>query len=155
MAAEVLRSESTLALSTVGADGSARVAPLFYLPGEDLRLYWFSSSSSEHSRNLQRDAAAAVAVYRPADEWKKIRGVQMRGRVSAVKDKARREAITKDYIERFRLGTLFGAAMARSRLYEFEPRWLRYVDNSRRFGFKFELSLACAPADCDPAGYPG
>ena len=50
-----LRSESTLALATTAADGSPRAAALFYLLQEDLRLCWFSSASSEHSRNLERD----------------------------------------------------------------------------------------------------
>jgi uncharacterized protein len=139
--ADLLKSESTLALSTTAPDGSPRVAPLFYLPGEDLRLYWFSSPSSGHSRNLKRDPAAAAAVYCSTDDWRQIRGVQMRGQAAAVSDRVLRQKITDSYIARFRLGTLFGAAMARSRLYEFRPVWLRYLDNSRRFGYKFEWNL--------------
>ena len=141
LVAKLLQSQSTMALSTVAEGGLARVAPVFYLPGEDLRLYWFSSSSSEHTRSLARDPAAAVAVYRPTEDWRKICGVQMRGRVTAVTDRSRRETITRSYVERFRLGTLFGAAISRSHLYEFRPAWLRYLDNSRRFGYKFELVL--------------
>jgi hypothetical protein len=34
------------------------------------------------------------------------------------------------------------AAMTRSRLYVFEPSWVRYIDNSRRFGYRFEVRLA-------------
>jgi uncharacterized protein YhbP (UPF0306 family) len=130
-----------MALATVSDDGSPRIAPLFYLSGGDLRLYWLSSAASEHTRNLKRDPAAAVSVYRSTDDWKQIRGVQMRGRARMVVDRTQREAITGAYIERYRLGALFGAAISRSRLYEFQPAWIRYLDNSRRFGFKFELSL--------------
>ena len=141
LALRLLESQSAMALSTVSVDGSPRVAPLFYLPDEDLHLYWFSSSASEHTRNLQRDPAAAVAVYRPTDDWKQICGVQMRGSAAVVADPARREAIGSAYMARFRLGAIFGAVMRRSRLYEFQPAWLRYFDNSRRFGYKFELLL--------------
>ena len=49
--AGLLRSESTLVLSTLGADHDPHATPLFYLAGPELELYWFSSSSSRHSRN--------------------------------------------------------------------------------------------------------
>lgn len=141
LVAALLKSQSTVALATSDADGSPRLAPLFYLPGEGLRLYWFSSASSRHARNLKRDPSAAVAVYRPTDEWKQICGVQMRGSVAVVKQRARRKQISAAYAERFGLGTLFEATMSRARLYEFRPRWIRYLDNSRRFGYKFEMTL--------------
>lgn len=139
--ADLLKSQSTLALSTTAADGSPRLAPLFYLPGEDLRLYWFSSASSQHARNLKRNPAAAIAVYWPTDDWKQIRAVQMRGHAAVVTNRTRRKAVTKAYIDRFRLGKIFAAAISRSALYEFQPVWLRYIDNSRRFGYKVEGPL--------------
>jgi hypothetical protein len=135
-----LKTQSTLALSTSGDAGSPCVAPLFYLPGEHLELYWFSSPRSQHGRNLKRDPAAAVAVYADAGRWEDIRGCQMLGAVAVVAGR-RRRAMAAAYVERFHLGTLFQAAMLRSRLYVFRPRWVRYIDNSRGFGFKFELDL--------------
>ena len=146
-----LKTQSTLALSTSGAAGSPCVAPLFYLPGEHLELYWFSSSRSEHSRNLKRDPAAAVAVYADAARWEDICGCQMRGAVAVVAGRPRR-AIAAAYVERFHLGTLFQAAMLRSRLYAFHPRWVRYIDNSRGFGFKFEIDPRGPARAGTPAG---
>ena len=142
-----LRSESTLALATTAADGSPQVAALFYLLQEDLRLYWFSSASSEHSRNLERDGAAAVSIFRPTDEWRKIRGVQMRGTATLVKGRAARRAIAGIYTERFHLGKLFEAAITRASLYRFQPDWVRYIDNSKGFGYKFEFSPAVIRED--------
>jgi uncharacterized protein YhbP (UPF0306 family) len=141
LAARLLRSQSTLSLSTVTAEGGPRAVPLFYLPGENLRLYWFSSASSGHSHDLKRNAAAAVAIYRPAEHWRAIRGVQMRGTVSIVTVPAERRAVADAYVERFRLDTLLRAAMSRSTLYRFEPSWLRYIDNSNRFGYTREISI--------------
>jgi len=140
LALDLLRSQTTLALATTAADGSPRTAPLFYLVEDGPRLYWFSSRASEHSRNLKRNPAAAVTVYRAAETWREIRGIQMRGAVSAVTDRARRRSVTKAYTQRFHLGGLFAAAIARSGLYVFEPAWLRYIDNTRRFGYKFEMA---------------
>jgi uncharacterized protein YhbP (UPF0306 family) len=139
--AELLRSQNTLTLATSAAGCAPRSAPLFYLPGDGLRLYWFSSASSEHSRILKANPAAAVTVYRPAEGWREIRGVQMRGTVSAVTGPSRLP-IERAYAEHFHLGKFLQAAVSRSRLYVFEPSWARYIDNSRRFGYRFEVRLA-------------
>src|SRR5437763_446098 len=129
--ADLLNAQSTLALATCDADGTPGIAPLFYLPDSELRLYWFSSPASAHSRNLKRDPRASVTVFTSTANWREIRGVQMRGTVRAASDPEIRRA----YIERFRLGKLPQAAMASSRLYCFEPSWIRYVDNTRGFGY--------------------
>jgi uncharacterized protein YhbP (UPF0306 family) len=133
LVAELLKAQSTLALATTADDGSSRVAPLFYVSGDNLRVYWFSSPSSEHSANVERNGAAAVTVYPATDQWNEIRGVQMRGTVSVVSDRAKRDAIEKEYAERFQLGTLFADLIARSALYVFEPAWVRYIDGIRHF----------------------
>ncbi len=140
LVADLLKTQSTLALATSAAGGSPRIAPLFYLP-DGLALYWFSSPSSVHSRNLRKNSAAAVAVYRPTAQWREIRGVQMRGAVSVIAGARERQAVEKAYAARFRLGTRFAAELARSRLYVFRPNWVRYLDNSRRAGYKIERSL--------------
>jgi uncharacterized protein YhbP (UPF0306 family) len=136
----LLQQQNTLALATTSADGTPHITPLFYLAGDALRLFWFSSDASRHSRNLKRNPAAAVTVYRPTEQWREIRGVQMRGTVTVVRDPARRSAMAAAYSARFQLGTAFKAVQARSRLYEFQPSWIRYLDNSIRFGYKFEFS---------------
>jgi len=133
--AQLVKSQSTLAVATCSTDGSPRSAPLFYLADDDLQLYWFSSSSSEHSRNLKKNPSAAVTIYRPTEKWREIRGVQMRGTVSVVADPLRRGSIAREYADRFHLGATLRAVMSRSCLFVFRPSWARYVDNSRRFGF--------------------
>jgi uncharacterized protein YhbP (UPF0306 family) len=140
--AALLKSQNTMALATVAADGAPRVTPLYYLADEALRLYWFSSASSEHSESLRRNPAAAVAVYRLSEGWREIRGVQMRGMAAAVTDRARRRDVAEVYAERFHLGRTVRAGMARSRLYAFEPEWVRYIDNARGFGRGFETPVA-------------
>jgi uncharacterized protein YhbP (UPF0306 family) len=64
----------------------------------------------------------------------------MRGVAAAVSSRALRASVSTVYRERFRLGRTFGALLSRSTLYEFTPSWLRCVDNSRRFGYRFELT---------------
>jgi uncharacterized protein YhbP (UPF0306 family) len=144
LVAALLTSQTTLSLATVAEDGTPHIAPLFYLAGEALDLYWLSSVSSVHSRNLKRSPAAAVAVYSPATGWKEIQGVQMRGTVSVVHDRTERRQIIEGYVARFQLGPLFRVRIARSRLYRFRPEWIRYLDNTAQFGHKFELRIAAA-----------
>jgi len=105
--ASLLNSENTLVLATLNADGTSRATPLFYLAGEDLQLYWFSSLSSQHSKNLKISPDAAAAVFRPTDDWKRICGVQMRGQVTLVRDPAIRRTIREAYANRFRLNLMF------------------------------------------------
>jgi len=133
---DLLNSESTLTLATCGADGAPHAASLFYLADDDQRLFWFSSARSRHSRNLKRDPRASVTVHAPTADWRKIRGLQMQGSARPVADRELRRTIAAAYSERFRLGRLFQALIARSRLYCFEPCSIRYIDNNRGFGFK-------------------
>ncbi len=144
--ASFLQSQSTLALATADANGMPHAAPLFYFTPDGIRLYWLSSAFSRHSRNLKRSPSAAVSVYASTEDWKQIRGVQMRGAAAVVASRDERQGIVEAYCARFHLGPQFRAAITRSRLYCFQPEWVRYLDNSKGFGYKFELSVKSARA---------
>ena len=139
LVAALLGAETTLSLATTGEGGQACVAPLFYIVDEELSLYWLSSGSSLHSQNLAATPCAAATVYRNIKKWKEIRGVQLRGAVCKVTDPKRRSALLKSYCERFKLGRVPRMALRLSALYSFQPDFIRYIDNARGFGSKFEL----------------
>jgi hypothetical protein len=61
--------------------------------------------------------------------------------VSAIGDRALRRPIAESYAERFRLGKILQAIISRSSLYTFQPSWIRYIDNSRRLGYRFEVRI--------------
>jgi uncharacterized protein YhbP (UPF0306 family) len=138
--AQLLREQPTLSLATSGEDGQSCIAPLFYIADESLSLYWLSSPSSAHSRNLLRTPCAAATVYCAARSWREIRGVQMRGSVSILTEPQRRAEITKSYCERFNLGRVLRMAVRHSVLHVLKPEFFRYIDNSRGFRSKFELA---------------
>jgi uncharacterized protein YhbP (UPF0306 family) len=137
--AALLRAESTLALGTTGEQGETRVTPLFYIADAELNLYWLSSSASLHSRNLRENPLASAAVYWHTERWKEIRGVQMLGNVQVVPSPQRRSELVKAYCDRFRLESMLRLAIRRSTLYSFHPHWFRYMDNSKRLGYRFEV----------------
>ena len=138
--AALLSEQTTLSLATTGEDGQACVAPLFYIADKELSLYWLSSESSLHSRNLHRTPRAAATIYRNAASWKQIRGVQMRGAVSKVTDPERRAALLQSYCERFSIGRVLRLAIRQSALYLFQPDFFRIIDNARGFGSNVELA---------------
>jgi uncharacterized protein YhbP (UPF0306 family) len=136
-----LQKQSTFVLSTVGEDGAVHSAPLYYLPTPALELYWLSSRSSRHSMDIQQNTQASAAVFQPTFEWKQIAGVQMRGSCSLASEQERALHLNA-YCERFHLGSILSAAISQATMYRFIPHWIRYTDNSRHFGYKFEIELS-------------
>jgi len=130
---ELLERESTLVLSTAGPHG----APLFYVPLPGPALYWLSSSSSRHSRALAGEVA--VSIHASTFRWDEIRGAQLRGEASAVEAPDERAAVLAAYRARFALPASFDAAIERSTLYRFRPRWARYLDNALGFPGRVEI----------------
>jgi uncharacterized protein YhbP (UPF0306 family) len=140
LVAALLGEETTFSLATTGKNGLACVAPLFYIVDEELSLYWLSSRSSLHSLNLAATPRAVATVCRSVESWRKIRGVQLRGTVSKVTDPERRIALLAAYCERFKLGRVLRPVLRLSTLFSFQPDFIRYIDNARGFGSKFELT---------------
>jgi len=138
--AALLHQQTTLSLATTGEDGEVAVAPLFYIAGKDLSLYWLSAESSLHSLNLTRSPRVAATVYRDASNWKEIRGVQIRGSVDRISEPGRRAPLIEAYCERFKLGRILRLACHKSVLFALQPDFFRYIDNARGFGCKFELT---------------
>ena len=138
---ELLEAQTTMTLATADEHGNAFATPLFYYPQSDLTLFWLSSADSRHSANLRVRPQASVAVYAPVNRWKKIRGAQLQGTVSEVSDPQQRRQIIAGYRRRFRLGALLSAAIMQSTLYAFRPNWIRYIDNSKGFGYRVEMDV--------------
>lgn len=136
-----LKAQSTLALATIDADGYPQSAPLFYVSDDALNLYWLSSSSSRHSLNLTANPQVAATIYPTAWHWTEIRGLQMEGAASSITDENTRRDILERYQQKFDLPSGFETVMGESVLYVLRPNWLRWLDNSVRFGHKSEYNL--------------
>lgn len=66
----------------------------------------------------------------------------MRGTAAVVSDAGIRRTVVEAYVKRFRLRKPLQQVISQSALYCFQPEWVRYLDNSRGFGFQFEISSA-------------
>lgn len=146
---EFLATHSTLALATAGEqDGRPQVTPLFFASDNDLNIYWISSPDSRHSVNIADWDDVAATVYEPTWEWTGIRGVQIEGTARAViGDEERNRALTV-YSGKFPfVNEKFSGLIEESTFYVLRPRWIRWLDNARRFGYKQEFTLQ--PTDDD------
>ena len=147
----LLRSQSTMMLSTCDDAGWPQATPLFYYVDDDLGLHWFSADHSAHSKHILRERRVAVAVSVPTEHWREIRGVQMRGDVSVITGQARK-TISGLFCARFDLGAMFRLVMMQSRLFQFQPAWIRYLDNTKGLGYKFEVNLPGQTNVASPKG---
>ncbi|NDJ74742.1 MAG: hypothetical protein GYB65_00670 [Chloroflexi bacterium] len=143
---DFLAAQSTLALATAGdEDGRPQVAPLFFVSDEDINLYWISSPDSRHSINISDWNDVAATVYQDTWEWQQIKGVQFEGDALPVTDDDERARALALYKAKFPfVNEKFETLMAQSVIYVLRPRWLRWIDNERRFGYKQEFALQTA-----------
>ena len=154
--ADFLAAHTTMALATVDATGMPCAAAVFYAPDADLNLVLLSEEWSEHGRNLRARGWAAGTIQADGQDWRQIRGLQVRGRVEPVPSGGLIHAAAV-YGKRFAfVGALLAGSggpgvlagpLARARFWVLRPAWFRLVDNTVRFGFKEELVLAEGKSD--------
>lgn len=148
--ATFLAEHTTLTLATVGPDGAPAAAAVFYAIDDDLNLYFLSEERTQHGQNLLADPRVAGTIQADGQDWRTIRGVQLRGTAEEVTgaEIAHAAAIYgRKYA--FVAALLAGQAgpgaltgpLARARFWALRPAWLRLVDNTVRFGAKEELTL--------------
>ena len=148
---EYIVTHDTLSLATT-YNGQVCSTPLFYQVDSDLCLYFISDASTRHIQNAMNNSKAAVSIFEQNQPWQSIRGVQIEGHLSKVSDKKRNQIETL-YCEKFTfLKNILeavddeGAEQVKQRFqssdfYAVTPDFVRFIDNSRGFGFKEEYYL--------------
>ena len=148
--AAFLAEHTTLTLATVDAEGAPAAAAVFYAHDAGFNIYFLSEERTEHGRNLLADARVAGTIHADGQDWRGIRGLQVRGqaRPAAGTELVRAAAV---YGRKFSFvaaalagsgspGVLAGP-LARARFWVLQPAWFRLIDNTVRFGFKEEWVL--------------
>lgn len=133
----VLEETPALTLATIDPDGSPRATPLYFAAEADLGLLFLSDPASAHCLNLARAPRAAASAFPAVDDWRAIRGLQIKGTARPLDDDERAAAV-KVYRQRFSDLAGLETAIAGSRLFRLRPAWLRLIDNRRGFGFARE-----------------
>lgn len=131
---------STMTLATCGLNGEPHAAPVYFV-SDELKLYFFSDANSRHSRDLQQNPLAAVAIYPEVWGWRSIRGLQMHGRAEPIPLGEEWQLAWENYQRKFPFVRYLRAVVARNVLYGFQPSWLRWIDNRFGLGHKQEWHL--------------
>ena len=148
--AAFLAEHTTLTLATAGADGAPAAAAVFYAHDAGFNLYFLSEERTEHGRNLLADARIAGTIHADGQDWRWIRGLQVRGQARrATGTELARAAAVYGRKFSFVAASLAGSGspgvlagpLARARFWVLRPIWFRLIDNTVRFGFKEEWVL--------------
>ncbi len=123
-----------------------------YFAHRGSRFYFFSSPDSRHIREFRLHPEAAGCVSADHTEWHQIRGVQMQGRVEAVRGAREKFTALKAYLKKFpfvkaflreqsaagelSLGKLLGGY-----LFVFVAEKVYRLDNQHGFGSRVRVEL--------------
>jgi len=146
---DYLKAHNTMTLATCAGD-FPWAATVFYA-SENLRLYFFSAPDSRHCQNLAANSRVAVTIQEDYHDWRKIKGIQLEGRVALVDslaEKAKAMAVyARKYPEVIRLFTnpasgVFYKAFLKVKFYGVDPEKLFYINNEQGFGKRQELAIS-------------
>jgi uncharacterized protein YhbP (UPF0306 family) len=145
---DYLETHNTMTLATCSGD-VPWAATVFYA-SNDLQLYFFSVPDSRHCQNLAANLRVAVTIQEDYRDWRKIKGIQLEGTVTAVDglvEKAKAMAVyARKYPEIIKLFTnpasgLFYQAFLKVKFYCIIPERLFFIDNEQGFGKRQELAI--------------
>ena len=143
-----IETHNTMTLGTCQGD-IPWTATVFYA-SDELRLYFFSVPDSRHCQNLTANPRVAVTIQEDYQDWRKIKGIQLEGKVIAVDSLIEKgKAITiyaRKYPEVIKLFTdpasgIFYQAFQKVKFYCVVPEMLFYIDNEQGFGKRQELVI--------------
>jgi uncharacterized protein len=140
---ELLASARTASLATLGPEGAPHAANVQFAADDKLDLYFISSPHSQHARDMALNAVVALTVYDPRDvDPRGLRGLQIRGRCEVVAAAAREPAEAL-YLAKFsylRQHPQLLTLVRSQQVFRLRACWVRYIDNSRGFGFFREFT---------------
>ncbi|MGH7773690.1 MAG: pyridoxamine 5'-phosphate oxidase family protein [Candidatus Binatia bacterium] len=144
-----MEGHNTMTLGTCSGD-IPWAATVFYA-SDGLRLYFFSAPDSRHCQNLTANPQVAVTIQEDYRDWRKIKGIQLEGKVVTVDsliEKGKAMAVyARKYPEVMKLFTdpasgVFYKAFLKVKFYCVVPERVFYIDNEQGFGKRQELVIS-------------
>ena len=145
---DYLKSHNTMTLATCAGD--IPWAATVFFASDDFKLYFFSAPDSRHCQNLAANPRVAVTIQEDYKDWRKIKGIQLEGRVELVDGvlaKAKAMAVYAfKYPDVIKLFTdpssgVFHKAFLKVKFYRVVPEKLFFIDNEQGFGKRQELLI--------------
>ena len=143
-----MESHNTMTLGTCHEE-IPWAATVFYA-SDGLRLYFFSAPDSRHCQNLTANPQVAVTIQEDYQDWRKIKGIQLEGKVVLVDSLIEKgKAMTvyaRKYPDIIKLFTdpasgIFYKAFLKVKFYCVVPEQVFYIDNEQGFGKRQELVI--------------
>lgn len=137
-----LAAHQVMTLATNGPQG-LWAAAVFYAH-DGFRLYFLSSGHTRHAQNIAISPLVAATIQEDYADWGEIKGIQLEGEVEQLDGHEREEAIA---LYRTRHPFLhnppvaIASALRKVNWYRLTPLRLYFVDNSRGFGHRDEITL--------------
>jgi len=132
---------SVMTLATHGPEG-VWAAAVFYAP-DGFRLTFLSAGHTRHARNMADSPRVAATIQEDTSDWTTIRGIQLEGAVRLLVGAEQEQALAL-YAARYtflsRPVAAIEKALAGVNWYELWPERLYFVDNSRGFGHRDEVT---------------
>jgi uncharacterized protein YhbP (UPF0306 family) len=142
---DYLENHNTIILSTYGEDGQW-ATPVFFV-NRGFRIYFLSEQTTIHSCNLRQNSLMAAVITEDYGDFRKIQGIQLKGHAYLVNSLKETAVALAAYIIKYpaakhilQTPTSF-KGVSKARWHCIIPELLRFTDNSRRFGERFELKL--------------
>lgn len=150
LALDLVGNQSTMTLGTATQD-TPWAAPVYYV-NLDFQFFFFSDPASRHIQESQSAGKAAAAIFHPSDSWQEIRGVQMSGKIEALRPGLEALRAVRAYLKKFPFTKEFFdsgdrpdlegfSKRFRVRLYRLRPNLLYYSDNRIRFSFREQVRI--------------
>ena len=145
---DYLKSHNTMTLATCAVD--IPWAATVFFASDGFKLYFFSAPESRHCQNLAANSRVAVTIQEDYKDWRRIKGIQLEGRVELVDgvlEKAKAMAVYAiKYPDVIKLFTdpssgVFHKAFLKVKFYCVVPEKLFFIDNEQGFGKRQELSI--------------
>jgi uncharacterized protein YhbP (UPF0306 family) len=122
---EILREVHLCTLATVGPEGNAHAAPLFFAVAGELGLIFLTKPGTKHGQNIRLNPVCVITIFDSHQGWgTALRGLRLFGRATRLEGEAAEEGGML-YVQRFPT---------------YEDR-LGGLDIEHRFGFGAEFFL--------------
>ena len=145
---EYIEGHNTMTLGT--SQGDVPWAATVFYASDGLKLYFFSVPDSRHCQNLAVNPRVAVTIQEDYRDWRKIKGIQLEGKVAGVDSLIEKgKAMTvyaRKYPEVIKIFTnpasgLFYQAFLKVKFYCVVPERIFYIDNEQGFGKRQEFMI--------------
>lgn len=141
-ALDYLANHQVMTLATQGNEG-LWAAAVFYVH-DGFSFYFLSAGHTRHARNIASQPRVAATIQEDYRDWADIKGIQLAGIVTQLRDDGRYAAIDL-YLQKYPFvgegNSQLQNALDKVNWYKLEADRLYFIDNSKGLGHRDEIEL--------------